>query len=510
MKKFIKILCLTLATVFLLSATACKDSSKDSNGSGGSNAVGGLNPTNANHYAKNQIRDEYIVYNGQSDYILVIPKDASNYEKQASSLITEYLYKACGVNMITVTDDTVYDANGKYISLGDTTLMRRSGIAVPESRFGSAGFRIVTKGDIIYISGSRHWMRKGTYYGAQEFLFHTIGWKAYTDTEIIYEERSSIKMVNFDVTEIPDFDTRIIGYDTVYFNKAYRDLLRLNANAKDDGTAIPYYAHSHFEVLPPEIYYQDHPEWYWYTEGGKKVPYSADIHSKFWRYGQLCLSNPKVIEKSIEVLTAQFLTYTTATMVHLGIMDNLYKCKCETCTKFMSDNDTNYAGINVYYTNQVARGVTENMKKLDPTRKLIFRMFAYYATIEPPVNLVNGEYVPDSELVVPDKNVYVQFTPLDADGLETLDHGKNTKHYEYFKGWCSLTNNLAVWKYNTNFYRYFISNKNWDITAEDFRMYYKAGATTMYDQGPLTDSILQMKEMRLYVESKLMWNTQYS
>ncbi len=511
MKNIIKTLSLILVLVIAFGVVGCKKKSSSSTGAVDKPVATTVNP---NHYANNTQRDDYIVSNGQCHYTLVIPANAEDYEEKASQIITEYFSKALSVEIKTVKDSELTSTNGKYISLGDTTIMRSSGLSVSFNKYGNAGFRIKTIGDTVFISGARSQLRAGTYYGAQEFLYHVIGWKAYSDTEIFYNQRSNIKMMNFDVTEIPDFDSRTIGYDTVYFNGSYRDLLRLNQNGTSDTTKLPYYAHSHFEVLPPEIYYEKNPDWYWYTgDRGQKasqIPFSADIKSHYYRFGQLCLSNPEVIEESINVLTSQFMKYPNATMVHLGTMDNKYCCNCESCTKWMADNNTNYAGVNVYYTNLVARKVTENISKLDPSRTLWFRMFAYYGTIEPPVNEVNGEFVPDSPLVIPDENVIIQFTPLDADGLETLDHEKNIKHYKYFMGWCSLTDNLAVWKYNTNFYTYFISNKNWDITAEDFRLYYENGVTTMYDQGPLTDSILQMKEMRLYVESKLMWDTSLS
>ena len=504
MKKLIKVICLILVCVLTCGTAACSNAPSDP----GDN-TGGLNPVNANHYANITDREDYLVKNGSTEYKIVLPANALSYEQKAATLINDYYKKAVGTTFDVITDAQVVDG-GKYLSIGDTTLMRESGINVANDRFGRGGFRIVTQGDVIFISGARNIERKGTYYGAQEFLYRTINWRAYTDTEILYDLKSSIKMCDFDVVEIPDFNVRNIGYDITYFNNDYKDLVRYDAQARGSYTALNYYAHSHFEVLDPSIYCADHPEWYWYN--GSYGGWTEENKSQFNRLGQLCLTNEEMTQAFIEELTYQFMAKPEANFVHLGIMDSTTFCGCDNCKTWMEEHgNTNSAGINVYFTNRVAKAVQENIYAVDPTRELQFQMFAYFATIAPPVKLVDGEYVADCEEVIPAENVTIQFTPLHSNGYETLDNiEKNQTRYEYFMGWKAITDRLSVWMYCINFAHYQISHKNWDTMAEDFRFYYENGVTNMYAQGPLTDSVLQMKEMRVWIGMKLMWNVNLS
>ena len=505
MKKIVKFLSLILVVIFTFSAVSCKNSQTNNNQS---NTATAFNAVNENHNAVIKERDYYLIDNGNTEWTIVIPENALSYELLAVELINEYFDLALNTTFAVTTDKNL-SGNGKYISIGDTSLMRNSGISIAESKFGTSGYRIITKDDVIFISGSRSAERRGTYYGAQDFLFRTINWRAYTNTEILYDIKTNLKMMDFNVVEIADFDKRNVGYDLTYSDSNYRNLMRLYGNTRTTDYSIKYYAHSHFEVLPPEIYCKEHPEWYYYKDGFGG--YSTENHKDFYRFAQLCVTNEEMTQAFIDEITYQFVANPKATFVHLGIQDSTLYCKCDNCSKWIADRNTTYGGLSVNFTNKVARAVTENIKKIDPTRKLKFQMFAYFATIAPPAKLVNGEWVADCAEVIPDENVYIQFTPLHANGYETIDNvEKNKVRYEYFMGWSGITDRISVWHYCINFEHYLISHKNWDITAEDYRFYYEHGVNDMYDQGPLTDSVLQMKEMRVWILSKLMWNVNLS
>ena len=168
MKNLFKIFSLILVLVIAFGVVGCKKSTSE--GSSDTDEMQTVVAQNPNHYANNVKRNDYIVANGQCNYKLVIPADAKDYEIKASELITEYFAKALSVEIQTIKDSELTSNKGKYISLGDTTLMRNSGISVSFNRFGNAGFRVKTIGDIVFISGARSQLRAGTYYGAQEFL----------------------------------------------------------------------------------------------------------------------------------------------------------------------------------------------------------------------------------------------------------------------------------------------------------------------------------------------------
>ena len=502
MKKITKMLSLILGTLFALGAFAsCGIENGQTNNSGSTQTTSAQSET---HYANVTKRSDYIVKNGQAYYTLVVPKTAERYETKAAELLVEYYQKALGVTLKTVTDDKATNKEGRYISIGDTTLLQNSGISIPEEKYGSSGFRIITKANTVYIAGARTMMRRGTYYGAQEFLKHTIDWEAYTASEIRYTKTDTVAMSNFDVVEIPDFDHRRAGYQTTMNDNEYTLLLRMTPRHEEDELKLS--GHSHFEILPPEKYYAEHPDWY-YPAGDV----TAEDFS--WRLqGQLCLTNEEMTAEFIKNVTQLFIENPKVEFIHIGHMDSNEFCACENCKEWIKSRNTNDSGLMVDFTNRVARGVTANMKKIDPNRKLMFEFFAYLKTIAPPTDKTvdakgNAVYVADHPDVIPDENVMVQFTPLLSQNMVTLDHLNNKQYYEYFQGWSAICDNISVWKYAINFSYYMINLKNWDVIGEDFNIYKQGGVQKMYEQGPLHHTVLQMHEMRTWIYGKMMWNT---
>lgn len=506
-KLFRRITSLLFAAVLTFGTfAACKDDEPTS--SGGQTQTETTQTTESEtHYAKITERNDYIVKDGKALYTIVIPAEAKSYEKQAAELLNEYYQKALGVTLKVVTDEQA-SATGKYVSLGATKQLKESGIAIPYSKYGDSGFRIITKGDDVYIAGAHSNLRAGTYYGVQEFLYHTVGYRAYTLTEVRYEQKSDVKMADFDVVEIPDFNVRNVGYITTSQSATNRkepdhnDILRLTAKPGEKVEGLS--GHSHFQILPPATYYDEHKDWYYWTNCGD---YTAENHEAFYYDAQLCLTNEEMTEEFIRVVTQMFFDQPEASFIHIGQMDSDRFCRCENCDNWRIEHDTNDAGITVAFTNKVARAVTKNVQERYPERQLTFEMFAYYTTIEPPVHLVDGKYVADCEEVIPDENVMVQYTPIEANGTQTVDHQLNAEHYQYLLGWKALNANISTWCYCIDFDTFQISTKQWDVIAEDLRLYKDFGVTNMYYQGPLFQEVFQMWEMRLWIISKLMWNT---
>ena len=498
MKKRYQIASLLLAACTVCSAfAACGESEEktDSASVGTPTAYEGK----GTHEATVTATSAYMVQKGKTDYKLVIPEEPTEYETEAAILINEYVEKALGVTFPIVSGVTA--ESGKYISVGDTSMMRQSGISVDRNEFGESGFRIVTKSDDVYISGSRSTLRRGTYYGAQEFLKHTIDWRAYAVDEVRYTESDQMPLYNFDVTEIPEFDSRRYGSYNVTSNLNYQRLLRLSVKEEEQ---LPLSGHSHFKILPPETYAPLHPEWYAWKPG-----YNYDS-PKAYLSGQLCLSNEEMQEEFVKQLVQMFRDYPTTNFAHIGQQDVAGPCECDNCKAMMAEYNTTYTGMLVAFTNRIAREVTRIIQSSEPDRQLEFEMFAYQKSIAPPVNLVDGKYVPHHEEVVPDENVAVQFTPMGSVITETMSLEKNKTFYNYLEGWCAITDNISTWTYGTNFHTANINQKNWDIATADLRTYSEHGVRRVYNQSLNNVNIAQLYEIRVWVESQLMWNVSLS
>ena len=450
------------------------------------------------HTATVEETNDYIVKNGRTDYALLLPKNPKQYEIYAAELINEYMELSVGVTFpIVYATGTETSASGKYISIGDTPLMRATGISLDQEKFGSAGFRLLTKDDDVYISGSRKGRRQGTYYGAQEFLRYTMNWEAYSYDEVQYNILNEVELAKYDVVEIPEFEDRRIRTKELVASDEYNRLLRLEIT---DESMLPLgAAHSHLKVLSYDKYGAAHPEWFVTITDistGKVIPKA------------LCFSNEEMTDAFVEELVKRFEAYPDNNFAHLGIMDTGEYCKCENCETWRTENDTNIAGQSVDFTNRVCRKTNELIKRIDPMRSVELQLFAYNHCTAPPVKPENGKWVPDSPLVVPDDNVYVWYAPILANWSETITSPLNQTFKDYLDGWSVLCDNgnLSVWQYNTNFNNILCMHKNFDTEATTLRAYADAGVTRMYMQGHGNVYQAGMIELRNYVHAKLMWN----
>lgn len=494
MKKFIKIISLFISILIMsTSMVACYNEEITAKEEWQGRGV---------HTAVVENIQGYFIRNGMSEYKIVLPSDANKYEIEAVSIINKYTERATGVSYQVITDNQV-TANGKYISIGETALLHESGVSIPIDTYGDSGFRLYTKGNTLFVAGSRSNLRKGTYYAAQEFLKYTIGFKVYSIDEVQYDTLSIIRAKSFDVVEIPEFDYRRYGsYMTK--NEEYMNLMRNDIRTEG---RLPFSGHSHLEVLPPENYYYDHPDWYYYTQQ------SVDVDWKhMFVYAQLCLTNQEMIDEFVKQLVQWFRDYPEADFCHLGMQDSQTVCQCENCDATRKKYNTNSAGLNMLFMNQVASRVTEEIQKTEPQRKLYFQTFAYLTIIEPPAtyDANTGKWTPHCEEVIPIENVYIQYTSLTANTTEALDHKVNASFYQHLEGWtylCSIKNaKLSTWNYGVNFNWMMVNHKNWDTVVKNFRIYSDHGITEIYDEAFNMAQGCTFVVMKAYVESMLMWD----
>ena len=462
-------------------------------------------------------KDSSIIKTGKSDYVIVLPSEYKNYEYKGANLLQEYLYYATGASLPVITEDSLQEGEDKVISVGDTELLHHSGFNFAYSVLGDAGFKIKTLGNTIFISGARSNLQYGTYLGCQEYLRHTIDWEAYAVDEIHYEKRTTVKLCDYDVVEVPDFNERRISYNGVIVDPNYVNLLGLNI-AKEE--ALQYSGHSHLQIIPPSTYFTTNPEWFYFDEGTilNKIEASGGTNveekkaaywttTEFTRWAQLCLSNQSLRDEVVKNLVRDFKENPDTVFVHVAGQDNLSFCDCENCTAIMTRYNTNPAGLNVMFMNEIARRVTAEIHKTEPDRNITFETFAYYATMDPPVHQdSNGNWVADAPEVIPDANVRIQYAPYRANASEPMESDINKEFMEYLEGWGALTNNISVWRYEINIGSFLYNHKQIDTLVADLRMYSDHGVNSMYSQASIEKPYATMYEMKAWVQAKLMWN----
>ncbi len=167
----------------------------------------------------------YMVKNGASDYILLIPDNTSGRTQllAARDEFVRLFRRATGIKISYYTESSTSSKvtsainTGKFISLGDTKLLANSGVDVPDN-LGLDGCIIRTQGNSVYIAGGSDY---GALYGVYDFMSICFGFEPYyKDCVVIDTNVSELKLYNFDVTDIPDFASRAIDHGFINLSTA--------------------------------------------------------------------------------------------------------------------------------------------------------------------------------------------------------------------------------------------------------------------------------------------------
>ena len=199
MKKFIVFL-LSIVTVFG-ALTACKKKGDDN-----ANTDDTPKTTEVTAIGDEPIAiedtSEYLVNGGKTDYKIVIGKDSTKTEKYAAEELQNFIEQSTTVKIPVVSDAGVsHDNNGRYISVGDTALLKaQTDITVNYSELGENGVTVNTKGNCVYIAGATE---MGTLYAVYRFLHYQVGYEAYAYDCVEVNYCQSLKLKNFAYKHVP-------------------------------------------------------------------------------------------------------------------------------------------------------------------------------------------------------------------------------------------------------------------------------------------------------------------
>lgn len=439
--------------------------------------------------------------NGQTDYIVVIPENATEAVQYASQLLTKHFEEATGAKLRVEEDGgQKLDSEKSVLSIGKTSILAETELDVSEKTMNYDGFRIKRYGKTVVLCGGTD---SGTIYSAQEFLHRQFAYEVYAADESKIEKTSVSYLIDYDLTDIPDFWGRDMdGYLSKNNELAVALRMRtwtMNIPTYDYGAArdwIPNNHHSFRTVLPIKTYGEDHPEWY-----GTGT--------------QICLTNEELIPVFIQNLEKMIEENPYGKVVNISEEDfgaSLGNC-CQTCKAEVAAYGK--SGYLVRFCNKV---ITEIEKWLDenyPDRELSYTTFGYTSsgTIQPPVvQQADGSYKVIDPSCVPHEKLYIRFTPLDpvcySHSFDDPSCKLNTKIAGYSEGWLSITNRFMVYDYDACFRAYLTFHNTYNSLQKNYQFYKKMGVTNIFRQNTTTSTASMRSFMALntYLNSKLMWN----
>lgn len=480
------------------------------------------------------------ITNGKTDYLLVLPANASENIVNAGSEFSYFFEKATNIKIpsyIETGNEGVDNSivNKKCISIGQTKLFKHSGLKIDYDKLGQDGHIIETTDDgNIYLVGGSDF---GSMYSVYTFMQVTFHYKCYyNDLFVIDENVRNMNLKDYQVIDIPDIAVRAKGYgiyrtamdyDSKMFPHRMRmsrergaNLMRIHSEYTTTSTAA---SSTNADCYFPEhIYYEAHPSWYssrstpgkrhvCFNAGGLFEPtVDADGNVIPSEYEQMVNEAAKKIEFSLTAYTPD--KYPEFTACSFTTQDNTNYCECEACLADLNKYGTR-AGAAGEFVSDVGRKIKEWMAKEEnaPYRRENFKIifFAYQEYSQPPVTYdeKTDTYIPIDGYKLED-NVGVYLAPnKDFNMYTNVYDDKNLGGRRVVEGWQSLTDTIYLWLYAANFMGYMYINPTFDFqTTEGFTWVASKKPTQFVIEAAYVSNPTAWYALKVYLDATLSWN----
>ncbi len=438
-----------------------------------------------------------VIKNKKTDYFLLLPSSPDYFEEYAANKLNEYLEKSTGISLEVLREGD--HAVGKFISIGKTEALK---LAEIDPTFGRDGYRIKEQDGNVYLFGESV---NSPIWAVFELLERYIGYKFYAIDEIKYEKKECVDLSGADISYTPGVANRASGFG-VRTDREYATGLKAYAwyGERVDGKQFwGSWAHNHTSYfIKPSVYYKDHPEWF-FTNSSSFKKDGTPIASKM----QLCLSNMEMRDEFFKNLIKTIEENDHATHFILGHEDQGYFCDCENCKK-ITDKITP-SGLNMQFTNDMARRVEKWRLENCPDREISIGTFAYsmISSFIPPVKEVNGEIVPIDPSVVAEPNVFITFAPIGMrEHARSITHPANVDCKTQFERWKKICKRCSIWLYYGSFRRCFQFVDGIYAFKDNINYLRDMGMEHYYVESPNARGGIALQRLHVWVNTSLAFN----
>jgi len=438
--------------------------------------------------------------NGLVNAAIYLGANPSDHAKLAATELQSYLEKISGAKLEILT--TPPAGNSRCILVGQDAAAAEAaklGVKIPSGVSGSLddeGYVIAAQGNVLLLAGNETEPYQGTEYAVADFL-ESLGCRWYFPGEF---GEVTPKIANITVKPgvrvvRPDFRVRDVWYSghlvstTENWNdfiawKRHNRLTRAGfwtqgeiyfQNPTDD---------SAYKLLPKDVYYDAHPEYYALRTDGTRDP------------NFLCVSNPDAVQASADTVIKYFKDNPQAHSFAFSPPDAPVLCHCPDCLKAMNLNGFGGEGngnISDPWFNFAIK-LADMVGKVYPDKYII--TMSYYNRCRPP----EGSYGQR-------KNLLIQYAFIQECGNHTFETA-NCPTRDVFAGiltgWSKLASGLVAYDYDPHDWNH--SQKPFwrsQGVAADMRFAKKIGGWGYSDEGMMAWLVTGLN---YYVRGKLAWD----
>ena len=416
---------------------------------------------------------------GKSDYSILMCKYPTTQDKKATEELQTWLREMTGATLTVVNEKGELKNPSKFISIGQTKLLKKSGLATISDDLQDEGYGIDQKGDILFLWGGR---TRGVINAVYALLEEDLGCRWYSKDCIIIPKLKTLKFVPSLRTFKPALKSRdpfwYVAFDSIWS-------LRNRTNApsakvpEDWGGTVDYdgmFVHTFSGLLPEKEYFEQHPEYYMLDDKNKR-----NAH-------QLCTTNPEVIRIVKEKIRKKLKENPYTELLSISKNDGGGTCLCDKCKSLDDAEETKMASLMV-----LVNAVAQDIEKDFPN--VLISTLAYGETGKIPKTMRPAKNV--SIMLCSDKVGAWRrpFEPSEICDIGTL-----------VKNWSVICKRLFIWDYNVNFSHYLAPMPNMDVMAENIRFYVEHNAEGVMLQANYQTVGSERDLLRSWVAAKLLWN----
>lgn len=420
-----------------------------------------------------------IAREGQSAYVIVVPDKKSLAVGYAAKELQSFLKQITGDTLPVAPESRAGDAPAFLI--GPCKKSIDAGLVERAGKLHEDGVLIKTLGKDIALLGQNE---RGNLYSVYVLLEKYLGVRFLAWDCTVVPKSSELSLPEIDYSYAPPFMYR----ETLYFNSFPKQIAarqRLNGpstecDASVGGKIAFYpYVHSFDDMLPPEEYFKDHPE-YFSLQSGKRV--GEHIHS------QLCLTNPDVLRIAKEKVLKWIDEHPDVPIIDVSQNDGNGWCECDKCMAIVNEESSQHGPI-LRFVNAIA----DEVAKKHPD--IWIETLAYAYSTKPPA------------ITKPRPNVIIRLCHAGCyyHGFEQCGLGANLT--SYIDQWSKLTKRVFIWHYATNFAHYLAPNQNLAGLAKDIKYYGSHGVNGLMVQCDYQGPGGELAELRQYLSAQLMWDS---
>lgn len=425
------------------------------------------------------VRSKYVLFeNKKTAYKIVVGKDAFESEIWAASELQNILHEISGANFPIEYDDSEISKNEIVVGINKHS-EKLLGNNYPKLEFNNEIINYVNVSSSLILFGGA---QRGTMYSVFSFLENEFGVRWYTPKVSVIPKKNKYTFEYFNHQEKPFVQVRNDFYYEA-FNPIWAAHNKINGAMgfrKQHGGIEGYWSvHTFYRFMPPSEFYDKHPEYYSLIDGER-------IHEN----AQLCLTNPDVLKIITERFKKVIVEEPSNLIYSVSQNDWRNPCQCENCQEIVKREESE-SGVVVWFVNQVA----EKIKKEFPDKYV--GTLAYQYTRNAPKN------------IKPNENVVIRLCSIEC--CFSHDFTSCTENQEFLtdlKDWAKISPHLYIWDYVVNFSHYILPYPNFYVLQPNIKTFHENNSIGIMEQAAYQSRGGEFAELRAYLISKLLWNSE--